>query len=288
MTDKTNSRQDLGSVVTLVNELTSLVERSDYVLDEATFAGILKLFTLIEEDQTSRIHLRVVSPEFGEPEFLRSLASNGEPVWPPEALVNQIQKQLHLHPTFARWMCEVQTPGQGPITFLIARWLCHLAGFRHGTVQLFIELPDRDGTTLLQVRGAKKTDAPGCYDLPVAGHISRLDNPLESLRRESIEEMALNLDMVDHLSFLGAYDFVDHERRSHLTNMEYRYVYACRLNAAPWQSLQPDPEEVASISIFSYDEIENLLTTFPERFASGIKSSFPLYSNTLRNRNPAA
>ena len=114
---------------------------------------------------------------------------------------------LEHYPGFGRWFRAAQVGGT-PV-LLVARWLCHLAGFRHRTVQLFLEHPTAEAYTLLQVRGLDKAEAPGSFDLPAAGHVAGVDTIEEALFAELEEELGLRAEDLDGLAAVGRYVYGD-------------------------------------------------------------------------------
>ena len=87
---------------------------------------------------------------------------------------------------------------------LAARWLCHLVGLRHRTVEIFLDLAGvGDGHTLVQVRGMDKVIAPGAFDIPCAGHASGAEFSEEALRHELGDELNLALEDLEDLRLIA-------------------------------------------------------------------------------------
>ena len=162
-----------------IRDLRQALARADYTLSAEAYAALKALFLAA---LASPVPLRAQAPEYGKPERLLNVDASGAPV-----------------PLLA----EVAGESRGT---LFPRWLCHLAGLRHRTVQLFIDHPTLPNHTLVQVRSLSKLQYPGCFDLPVAGHVVGLDEPAAALGKELAEELGLGPDDIEGLACLGADD----------------------------------------------------------------------------------
>jgi isopentenyldiphosphate isomerase len=178
-------------------------------------------------------------------------------------------------PGFSLWLQE-RTAGEGPL-LLVARWLCHLAGLRHRTVQLFLDHPATEGYTLLQVRGFDKAEAPGCFDVPCAGHVAGLETVEEALSHELREELGLERGDVPSPQALGCYEYRDLAEGSPLWNVEFRAVYRGRLAAGALAKMRFVDREVAAVALFAASEVGRLIEAAPERVASGLAGSWGMY-----------
>jgi len=164
-------------------------------------------------------------PGYGEHEFLVCVDSQGNPVHVSKDILRNYQKTREQFPDFLDWFQEAKLPDQGDHTLLIARWLCHLLGYRHSVVHLFINHPVEKDCTLVQVRSMSKSEAPGCFDLPVGGHMSGFGSVLETLQKEISEELGLEPEDLCEMVSLGGYEFADIASKPGFHNVEYRYVY---------------------------------------------------------------
>ena len=63
-----------------------------------------------------------------------------------------------------------------------------MAGLRHQTVEVFLDPPNLDGHTYVQIRSLDKVEAPGALDIPCAGHISETSDAFLSMAKELEEE----------------------------------------------------------------------------------------------------
>jgi len=137
----------------------------------------------------------------------------------------------------------------------------------------------------VQVRGAGKAEAPGCFDLPTAGHVTGLEEIEEAFFKELRQELSLKRGDLHELWLLGAYAYDPPPDPSGLRNAEYRVVFRTQLDAASRSRLSVPSDEVAAITALSLAELEGLIAGFPDRVASGLRASFPLY---LRDRTQAS
>jgi hypothetical protein len=149
------------------------VAEAGYVLDLNVYERLRSLFiqTYASGDGSQ---LAAITREFLQDEYLLVVDAAGQPVLPEQSIVADFEVMLQAHPSFSVWFqmdTVAEGPGSSKPVLLVARWLCHLSGLRHVTVELFLDLPDRPGATLVQIRGLAKSESPGDFDLPCAGHI---------------------------------------------------------------------------------------------------------------------
>lgn len=107
------------------------------------------------------------------------------------------------------------------------RYLCHRLGLYHEVVNCFIQ--DCDGNLLLQNRKDKMVET---FDLSVGGHISTSDkNPLESLKRESIEELNLVLkdEKIKKIILYKRFGYAN-ILKPRETNNEFRHLFYYKID----------------------------------------------------------
>jgi isopentenyldiphosphate isomerase len=180
-------------------------------------------------------------------------------------------------PDLKHWLQEARFDGRQVL--LVARWLCHLAGFRHRTVQLFLDHPTIKGYTLLQVRGYAKAEAPGCFDTPCAGHVAGLATVEQALYDELGEELGLERSDVSRPEGLGSYAYRDAADNPTWRNVEYRAVYRSRLRAGALSRIRFVDGEVAAVALFATSEITHLIEAQPGHVASGLAGSWGLMAD---------
>ncbi len=260
-----------------VQHLRSTVENADYLIDGATYREVRNLFATCMTNVDCLENLQGLSPEYGKSEFLLCVNHEGSPVYPPPDVFKDFKDMVSRHPSFGLWFQEASTgEGEQPV-LLAARWLCHLVGFRHRSVHLFIDHPTLDDHTLIQVRGTGKFEAPGRFDLPVAGHVVGLELPADALFKELEEELNLDRDDVDDLRQIGGYDYCEPSSNLVLRNVEFRVVFTSRLKHDRLPKIRFVDGEVAGLSVFKLSELKAMISHFPERVASGLEKSFSVY-----------
>lgn len=257
--------------------LIEAVEDAGYVLDGEVFRHALELYDRCRDDPRQLQALRRMAPEYGAQEFLLPVDAGGRPTAAPMQLLAEARNAAGARSGLADWFSEAPLTDGSGVALLAVRWLCHLVGLRHRTVHLFIDHPCLRDHTLVQVRGPRKAEAPGCFDLPVAGHVEGTATAEEALHRELAEELGLSLDALCELRGLGS-----HEQRwlpdgPGFRNAEWHAVYRARLTPEGWLGAEVSNREVAALAAFYLPDLQEMMVCFPDRFASGLKGSLSLY-----------
>jgi len=218
--------------------------------------------------------------EWARDEFLVVVDEIGEPSLAAQAMLDHLATCRQKNPEIGRWFKpgKILVPGRPEsMTLMANRWLCHLVGLRHQTVEIFIDPPDLPGFTLVQVRGVDKFEAPGSFDIPCAGHVSGLDRILDALAKELDEELNLSLEDLMGIRLTARYDTTA-GRKDGPRNNEYRYLYQGQLKASGVARIRFSDGEVAALSVFALPELRLLVERFPERIASGLSGAMPFYA----------
>lgn len=256
--------------------LRAAVETAGHSLTPSVFDRAVSLFN---EMYAAGEHTPAeLTREYEHKEFLVALDETGRPNQPTQAMLDTCSRMLRAHPAFGRWFQEGRMPEGEPV-LMAARWLCHLVGLRHGTVEIFIDPPGGElkGFTLVQVRGMDKLEAPGAFDIPCAGHISGADSVEVSLGKELGEELNLTLDSLADLRLLGRYNSYNESTERGLVNNEYRVLYRATLKPDAVRRIRFTDGEVAGLSVFAVKELRALVQKFPERVASGLSDAIGYY-----------
>lgn len=261
-----------------LQRLRSTVRSADHVLSKAAYEKVRHLFNACSSNPQDLKNLQRLAPEYGKSEFLLCVDSNGSPVYPTQDINEDFRETVGQRPNFELWFQEAITEEDGEPTLLIARWLCHLVGFRHRSVHLFIDHPTLDDYTLVQVRGLDKFESPGLFDLPAAGHVAGLTSTMDTLFEELKGELNWSRDDIYGPELVDSYNYSEPLSNPTLRNVEFRLVFQCRLKADRLHKARFVDGEVAAISVFSISELRSLIHTFPERVASGLLESFPIYA----------
>jgi len=232
----------------------------------------------VEQEEPGRL-----TPEYGKDEYLLVVDRYGQPEGRSAEIVAAWRACYFANRQFGMWFREA-TLEERPV-LLAARWLCHLAGLRHQTVEIFIDPPEaappkvdtpQAAHTLVQVRGMDKVDAPGAFDIPCAGHVSGLDGIEQSLEKELGEELNLRLGDLDDLRELARY--ISPARQGcYLLDEEYRYLYRAMLKPGAVGQIRFSDGEVGALALFNMVELRRYCQRFPERAASGLSDALGYY-----------
>jgi isopentenyldiphosphate isomerase len=263
-----------------IMDLAERVKQADHLLSLDVYRLLRSWFVQSINRPAFLESLRSQAPEYDHFEYLVCVDRTGQPFEIPPSLLEDVQQTIQGYPEFKKWFQVVPQPAKQ--TLLVGRWLCHLLGFRHKTIHLFIDHPNLSGFTLVQVRGACKAEAPGRFDLPVAGHIDGLLSEQEALYKEMFEELSLRPEDLLELELLTRYSEENEGGSgSSFRNAEHHVIYRCRVSEKAIARLKPGAGEVAAIACFSIDELAALMRKFPDHFASGIKNSFKYYQEKI-------
>lgn len=257
-----------------VADLRRVVQAADHQLDVAAYDRVHAQFQRFAVERPPH-QMRHVAPEYGQDEFLRCVDPEGRATPVPALILDRHHRACERWPHYALWFQAVED-GEGS-ALLIARWLCHLAGFRHRTVHLMLDHPTLADHVLVQVRGVGKEESPACFDLPVAGHVSGLSTVEQALQRECKEELDLDLAHIARLRRAGSYDRAYLAEWPGFWNVEHHTVYTGRLDGEAWRDVHPPGEEVAGIALFALAQLRALIERFPDRVALGLRDTLPLY-----------
>lgn len=216
-------------------------------------------------------------------EFLLVLDEQGRPAKPLKEVSDRFYKVAGEHAEFKRWFREsmlLEGELAGSPVLLAARWLCHLTGLRHGTVEIFLDPPDMPGHTLVQVRAMSKFEAPGAFDIPCAGHIRGMEAPVIALEKELREELNIRLEDLDDIQLLGRYNSytgIEGDAERAPLNNEHRFLYRAKLKPETAKNIRFSDGEVAGLSVFAVSELRALVQQYPERVASGLADAIGFY-----------
>jgi 8-oxo-dGTP pyrophosphatase MutT (NUDIX family) len=252
-----------------VLDLRQAVQAAGFQLDATAYDRVYVLFQRFANQSPTLEQMRSVAPEYGQDEFLRCVDREGGATQVSAAILNDYDRVHRRQPQYALWFRAAEST-QGRV-LLIARWLCHLAGFRHRTVHLMLDHPALSGHVLVQVRGVHKEESPACFDLPVAGHVPGLSTVEGALQRECEEELGLDLDQIVGLRRLGSYDRAYLEDWPGFWTAEHHTVFHGRLAREAWLAVHAPDDEVAGVAIFPIARLRALAARFPDRVAFGLR-----------------
>jgi isopentenyldiphosphate isomerase len=285
-------------------------------LDAAVCDATKALFLACRDTPSLLDDLRRLAPQYGKPEYLLPVNAAGVPLAVDQAALKDCYRVATAYPEFALWIQPAALPSASsrsapsqvvsgtrglsdrpeppdwakqasaspraqqaasPPAMLFARWLCHLAGLRHRTVELFLDHPQAPGYTLVQLRSPAKLEYPGCFDLPCAGHVAGLASVEEGLFQELAEELGLAADDLSGLQRLGAYEHAESHPDRAVLDVEHRTVFRARWQPGALDRIRFADGEVAAIAVFGVEDLRSTITREPERFASGLRASLAFY-----------
>jgi 8-oxo-dGTP pyrophosphatase MutT (NUDIX family) len=266
------------------SRLRTLVAEAGHVLLPTVYSEIRQAFADWASDPAHPQHPGPLTRERSQSEFLISVDRTGTPVPLTKEAIEDFEQTASRYPDFKNWFRpSILSEGKHP-TLFVARWLCHLLGFRHQAVHLFIDHPTLDNYTLVQVRGAHKAQYPGCFGVPAAGHIVEFTPVMDSLLKELREELNLTHHDIHELKKIGSYDHEDVVGQQCVYNVEFRIVFRGTLKEDGLLKARFADGEVAALAVFALSELEALIEAFPERVSSGLMASLPVYLRSRKRR----
>ncbi len=254
--------------------LREAVLAEERVLSRTVFEQIRQIF--IGQYAGRKRTAEVLTREYGREEFLLVVDDQGMASGTSDSSSQVYHDTVAKNPVFGKWFQEANVPETGQV-LLAARWLCHLIGLRHRTVEIFIDPPHLEGHTLVQVRGMDKYEAPGAFDIPCAGHVSQADSAAGALRKELAEELNLSIDDLTAMCLVARYNSYTGSLQGECLNNEYRFLYRARLKDNAAKYIRFTDGEVAGLAVFSVLELRALVERFPERIASGLGDAMIYY-----------
>ena len=266
-----------------LEDIRAEIKSANYELTAASFALILQTFQLVQSSPRLAGAIQRLCPEYPHEEMLANVDPAGAPLPTSQDLLDRYHQAVVEHPLISQWMRIGTIPGSGAPTLLTARWLCHLVSIRHGTAHLVLLVRGDPFQYLVQIRSMAKSASPGCYDLPVAGHVDGLQSYAETLRKESREELDLDIDELQELRSLEGYMEVSDEPQNYFYNVEFHQVYAGVLPADLILKLKPLPGEVAAVALFPFHELDAMRRAIPSVFAPSIQGTLDRYSEILNS-----
>ncbi len=265
------------------------VAAANWELTSAVLEHIQRVF--MDQYAHTRRSPATLTREWQQNEYLQVVDDQGRPSPFTSAMRRLYDQTLANASDFRKWLKIApitEQPNQPSFILLAARWLCHLAGLRHPTVEIFIDPPGLRGLTLVQVRGMDKFESPGCFDIPCAGHVSGMDTAEQALQKELLEELNLAVEDLENLRLVARYNTHPDLRSTGPRNNEHRVLYQARLRADRVAKIRFTDGEVVGLGVYSVPELRALVTAYPERVAGGLSEAMPYYqdqsSDTITSR----
>lgn len=129
----------------------------------------------------------------------------------------------------------------------------HRKGLFHSTVHVWIFT--EEGNILIQKRSKKKELNPGVWDVSVAGHIKFNENIKKAAKRETLEEIGININTKDLLK-IGVYRSINIHPTA--IDKEFFHTYILKIDK---NSIDLDYKnnEVDDLKFISIEEMESLI-----------------------------
>ena len=129
----------------------------------------------------------------------------------------------------------------------------HRKGLFHATVHVWIFT--KKGKILIQKRSKKKELNPGVWDVSVAGHIKFNENIKEAAKRETLEEIGININTKDLLK-IGVYKSIN----IHPTAIDKEFFHTYKLKIDEnIIDLYYKNNEIDDLKFISIEEMEILI-----------------------------
>ncbi len=157
----------------------------------------------------------------------------------------------------------------------------HRLGLYHASVHIWFYT--LDGFILFQKRANNKDTYPDLWDVSVAGHIGTKESAIDSAIREIKEEIGLIVNKED-LEFITKY-LAEKKPRAHIFDNEFHHIYLAIL-PVEIESLTPQKEEVADVSLFKIETFKSILENKKDRqqFVPHDSAYYSLIYKEITNR----
>ena len=151
----------------------------------------------------------------------------------------------------------------------------HRKGLFHSTVHVWIFT--EEGNILIQKRSKKKELNPGVWDVSVAGHIKFNENIKKAAKRETLEEIGININTKDLLK-IGVYRSINIHPTA--IDKEFFHTYILKIDK---NSINLDfkNNEVDDLKFISIEEMESLIKEENNKIFIGKNRKY--YSDVLKS-----
>jgi len=151
----------------------------------------------------------------------------------------------------------------------------HRKGLFHATVHVWIFT--KKGKILIQKRSKKKELNPGVWDVSVAGHIKFNEKIKEAAKRETLEEIGVNINTKDLLK-IGVYKSIN----IHPTAIDREFFHTYKLKIDENNiDLDYKNNEIDDLKFVSIEEMENLIKKENNKIFIGKNRKY--YSDVLKS-----
>jgi|APSaa5957512622_1039677.scaffolds.fasta_scaffold201009_1 isopentenyl-diphosphate Delta-isomerase len=146
---------------------------------------------------------------------------------------------------------------------------CHKLGLWHRCSVIYVY--SNEGL-IIQKRAKNKQIEAGKLDHSAAGHVRMNESYSEGAIRELYEELGIRLN----LTKIGKTKFSQVISKNCIDNQHYM-VYASEYGG----NIIIDENELESVRLFKFEEIEKLIEKKPKLFAAGFLATFPVFRKYL-------
>ena len=151
----------------------------------------------------------------------------------------------------------------------------HRKGLFHATVHVWIFT--NKGEILIQKRSKKKELNPGVWDVSVAGHIKFNENIKKAAKRETLEEIGVNINTKDLLK-IGVYKSINIHPKA--IDREFFHTYKLKIDENNID-LDYKNNEIDDLKFISIEEMENLIKKENNKIFIGKNRKY--YSDVLKS-----
>lgn len=151
----------------------------------------------------------------------------------------------------------------------------HRKGLFHSTVHVWIFT--EEGNILIQKRSKKKELNPGVWDVSVAGHIKFNENIKKAAKRETLEEIGININTKDLLK-IGVYRSINIHPTA--IDKEFFHTYILKIDKNSI-NLDYKNNEVDDLKFISIEEMESLIKKENNKIFIGKNRKY--YSDVLKS-----
>lgn len=153
--------------------------------------------------------------------------------------------------------------------------LAHSKGLLHRAFSIYII--NENKKVLLQKRNSNKYHSGGLWSNTCCSHPTSNCNLLEFASERLFQEIGIKSNLKDIGQFIYRYKF-----DNGLIEYEYDHILFGKV-AETNINIKPNLDEVADLSWYSIEDVENALITEPESFTAWFFQSFFIFKNFLYN-----
>lgn len=261
----------------ILSDIRVILVKDDHTLTERAYEHLQFLFRFCTGDPERQAALQQQALDYNRDEFFVCVDRAGRNVVAPARVVDDVVEMAGRLPELGQWLRVVRSQGGGS-TLLVARWLAHVAGLRHRTVQLLLDPAESSDYTYVQLRSPNKTEFPGTLDVAVAGHVQGLEPVEATIAQELRDELNLEIERdLDAFRPVRDYAYEEHPGGGAPAIVEFRHVFRARLKTEAIARVRFTDGEVGGLCLCTIAGLRAYVERFPERVAPGLRGSLICY-----------